>query len=119
MDFDAALRTLLERTAGVRGCVLLDPDGILLASALAGPDVNGEDLGARCGLLLRELAAVTPQLGGGLLRMTLLDAERGSVVLVPLRGNYGLALLLERDGNLGQALFEARKVGFALNAALT
>jgi len=39
-------------------------------------------------------------------------------VLVPLRGNYGLALLLERDGNLGQALYEARKVGFALNAAL-
>ena len=30
----------------------------------------------------------------------------------------GWLLLLERYGNLGQALFEARKVGFALNAAL-
>ena len=36
MDFEATLRSLLERTAGVRGCVLLDGDGILLASALAG-----------------------------------------------------------------------------------
>lgn len=119
MDFEAALRDLLERTAGVRGCVLLDGDGILLASALAGPDVSGEDLGARCGLLLRELATVTPRLGGGPLRATVLDAERGSVVLVPLQGNYGLALFLERDGNLGQALFEARKAGFALNTALS
>lgn len=118
MDFEAALRSLLERTAGVRGCVLLDGDGILLASALAGPDVSGEDLGARCGLLLRELAAVTPHLGGGPLRATILDAERGSIVLLPLLGNYGLALFLGREGNLGQALFEARKVGFALNAAL-
>ncbi len=118
MDFEAALRSLLERTAGVRGCVLLDRDGILLASALAGPDVSGEDLGARCGLLLRELATVTPRLGGGPLRATILDAERGSIVLLPLRGNYGLALFLGREGNLGQALFEARKVGFALNAAL-
>lgn len=118
MDFEVALRSLLERTVGVRGCVLLDGDGILLASALAAPDVNGEDLGARCGLLLRELATVIPRLGSGPLRVTILDAERGSVVLVPLRGNYGLALLLDRDGNLGQALFEARKVGFALDAAL-
>lgn len=118
MDFEAALRSLLERTAGVRGCVLLDGDGILLASALAGPDVSGEDLGAHCGLLLRELATVTPRLGGGPLRATILDAERGSIVLLPLRGNYGLALFLGREGNLGQALFEARKVGFALNAVL-
>lgn len=118
MDFEAALRSLLERTAGVRGCVLLDGDGILLASALAGPDVSGDELGARCGLLLRELATVIPRLGGGPLRATILDAERGSIVLLPLRGNYGLALFLGREGNLGQALFEARKVGFALNAAL-
>jgi hypothetical protein len=40
------------------------------------------------------------------------------VVLILLQGKYGLALHLDRDGNLGQALFEARKVGFALNAAL-
>ena len=118
MNFDAALRSLLERAAGVRGCVLLDPDGILLGSALAGPEINGEDLGARCSLLLRELATVTPRLGGGPLRASILDAEGGSLVLVPLRGNYGLVLLLEQDGNLGQALFEARKVGFALNVAL-
>lgn len=118
MDFETALHTLLARTAGVRGCAVLDQDGILLAAATAGPEVSGEDLGARCGLLLRELAAVTPRLGGGTLRATILDAERGSLVLIPLQEGCGLVLLLEPDGNLGQALFEARKVGFTLNAAL-
>ena len=118
MDFEAALRTLLARSPGVRGCALLDRDGILLASAVTTAEVSGEDLGAGCGLLLREIATVTPRLGGGALRATILDAERGSLVLIPLQSNCGLVLLLEPDGNLGQALFEARKVGFTLNTAL-
>lgn len=118
MDFEAALRMLLSRTPGVRGCALLDRDGILLASATASPELSGEDLGARCSLLLRELATITPRLGGGALRATILDAEKGSLVLIPLESNCGLVLLLEPEGNLGQALFEARKAGFTLNTAL-
>lgn len=118
MDFDGALQALLARTPGVRGCALLDRDGILLASATAGPEVSGEDLGARCSLFLRELATVAPRLGGGALRATVLDAEGGSLVLIPLQEGCGLVLLLEPDGGLGQALFEARKAGFTLNAAL-
>jgi len=118
MDFEAALRPLLARAVGVRGCALLDPDGIVVAAAAADPAGSREDLGAHCALFLRELATIVPRLEGGPLRATILDAERGSVVLILLQGGYGLALHLDRDGNLGQALFEARKVGFALNAAL-
>jgi predicted regulator of Ras-like GTPase activity (Roadblock/LC7/MglB family) len=112
MDIQLRLQTLSERVPGVEGCFLTDPEGIVVASI---PEpTRGQELAALLALPLRELSSFGSRLLGGSTKAALLELERGSLVFVPLKGGYVLTLQMAPSANLGQALYEARKVGFAL-----
>lgn len=116
MDIHRALQTLSERIPGVEGCHLTDSQGILVAS-IPEPE-RGQELAALLALPLRELSFFGERFLGGRTRAALLEFERGSLVLVPLKGGYVLMLEMAPGANLGRALYEARKVGSTLTQAL-
>ena len=116
MDIQGELQILAERIPGVEGCYLTDPEGIIAAS-IPEPE-RGQELAALLVLPLRELSSFGSRLLGGSTKAALLELEGGSLVLVPLKGGYVLTLQMAPGANLGQALYEARKVGFTLTQAL-
>lgn len=118
LDLNEILADLLGRVAGVRGAILVDQDGVLIAQASRGPAVDLEAAGAGAGLLLRETVAAAERLGQGTVGEVLLEAERGTVAMIPLKNACCLCLLLGPDAVLGRGLFEARRAAFALDQSL-
>ena len=117
-DFQAALTDLLRRVAGSRGAILLDQEGIPIAQASLGPGLDLEAAGAGAGLLLQETLAAAERLGQGTVGEVLLEGERMTVAMIPLKNACSLCLLLGPEAVLGRSLFEARKAAFALDQSL-
>ncbi|MBI4734474.1 MAG: roadblock/LC7 domain-containing protein [candidate division NC10 bacterium] len=117
-DLQAVLADLLGRVAGARGAILVDQDGVLIAQASRGPAVDLDAAGAGAGLLLRETLAAAGHLGHGTVGEVLLEAERGTLAVIPLKNACCLCLLLGPDAVLGRGLFEARRAAFALDQSL-
>lgn len=117
-DFQAILTDLLHRVAGLRGAILLDQEGMLIAQASQGADLDLEGAGASAGLLLRETLAAAERLSQGEIGEVLLEAERMTVAMIPLKSACGLCLFLGSEAILGRSLFEARRAAFALDQSL-
>jgi|GEM_PF-1046329 len=117
-DLQSVLDSLVSRVAGARGAILVDRDGVPIARASRGPGVDLEAAGAGAGLLLRETLAAAERLGQGMVGEVLLEAERGTVAMIPLKNACCLCLLLGPDAALGRGLFEARRAAFALDQSL-
>ena len=117
MELDRQLDQLIERVEGAILALLLDPEGVPVASAPPEPSLDPEALGARYGLLLRELLDVSMRLLGEV-RTILLDLEKATLVTLPLKEGYALLLALEPDGNVGRGIFEAKKAAFFLEKEL-
>ncbi|MBI2114999.1 MAG: roadblock/LC7 domain-containing protein [candidate division NC10 bacterium] len=117
-DLQTVLDSLLNRVAGARGAILVDQDGVLIARASRGPAVDLDAAGAGAGLLLRETLAAAGHLGHGTVGEVLLEAERGTLAVIPLKNTCCLCLLLGPDAVLGRGLFEARRAAFALDQSL-
>jgi predicted regulator of Ras-like GTPase activity (Roadblock/LC7/MglB family) len=117
-DFQAVLADLLNRVPGSRGAILLDQEGMPIAQASheSGPDL--EAAGAGAGLLLRETLAAAERLGQGEVGEVLLEGERMSIAMIPLKSACSLCVLLGSEAVLGRSLFEARKAAFALDQTL-
>jgi predicted regulator of Ras-like GTPase activity (Roadblock/LC7/MglB family) len=96
----------------------VDQDGIAIAQASRGSLPQLEALGTGCAMLLRETVAAADQLGQGPLTDLLLETERATVVLIPLKAGCNLCLLLAPDSIPGQSAFEARRAALALEHAL-
>jgi predicted regulator of Ras-like GTPase activity (Roadblock/LC7/MglB family) len=69
-------------------------------------------------MLLRETVAAAEGLGQGSVTDVLLEAERASLALIPLKTSCALCLLLAPDAIPGQGIFEARRAASALDQAL-
>ena len=110
------LANLVGRVAGARSAILVDQDGVLIARASRGPGVDLEAAGA--GLLLRETLAAAERLSQGMVGEVLLEAERGTLAMIPLKNACCLCLLLGPDAVQGRGLFEARRAAFALDQSL-
>ncbi|MFN3477372.1 MAG: roadblock/LC7 domain-containing protein [Candidatus Methylomirabilales bacterium] len=117
MELDRHLDQLIEKVEGALLALLLDPQGIPVASAPSKPFLDPEALGARYGLLLRELLDVSTRLLGEV-RTILFDLEKATLIALPLKDGYTLLLLLQPDGNIGRGIFEAKKAAFALEKKL-
>ncbi len=117
-DFQAVLDDLLRKIAGLRAAILLDQEGIPIAQASQGAGLDLEAAGAGAGLLLREALAAAERLGQGAVGEVLLEAERLTVAMIPLKNACSLCVLLDPKAALGRNLFEARKVVFALDQSL-
>lgn len=117
-ELQGILEDLLLRVAGSRGAILMDGDGVAIAQASRGPLPQLEGLGTGCTMLLRETVAAADRLGQGPVTDVLLEAERATVALIPLRASCTLCLVLAPDAIAGQSVFEARRAAFALDQAL-
>ena len=118
VDFQAILDDLLRKVVGGRGAILLDQGGVSIAQASQGPGVDLEAAGAGASLLLRESLAVAERLGHGQVGEVVLEAERMTIAMIPLKNACSLCLLLSPESVLGQSLFEARRAAFALDQSL-
>jgi predicted regulator of Ras-like GTPase activity (Roadblock/LC7/MglB family) len=117
-DFQGVLADLLHRVAGLHGVILLDQEGMPIAQASQVPGLNLEAAGAGAGLLLRETLAVAERLGQGEVGEILLEGERMTVAMLPMKNACSLCLLLAPEAVLGRSLFEARRAAFALDQSL-
>ena len=96
----------IAKVPGIRGVVLVNPEGLLLARA--GIEVEAEDQDILAGALASAMGfggTIAQQLGIGPFMMRgLIEAERGVVVFASLRGvaeGYTLAVLADPDIMLG------------------
>ncbi len=113
----ALLASLVCRVPGALAALLVDPHGAPLArshGALSDLEAAAGQLQA----LLGRLTTAAEHLDQGPLREVLLEAERRTLALLPLRRGCSLLLLLRETAPPGQALFEARRASAALNRAL-
>lgn len=117
-DFQAVLDDLLQRIAGLRAVILLDPEGIPIARASRGAGLDLDAAGAGAGIFLREALVAAERLGQGAVGEVLLEAERLTVAMIPLRNACSLCVLLDPKAVLGRSLFEARKAVYALDQSL-
>jgi len=118
VDFQVILDDLLRKVVGARGAILLDQGGIPIAQASHAPGLDLEAAGAGASMLLRETLAAAERLGQGQLGEVVLEAERMTVAMIPLKNACSLCLLLSPETVLGQSLFEARRAAFALDQSL-
>jgi predicted regulator of Ras-like GTPase activity (Roadblock/LC7/MglB family) len=117
-DFQAILTDLLQKLTGLRGAILLDQEGMPIAQVSRGTGLDLEAAGAGAGLLLRETLAAAERLDQGEVGEVLLEGERITLAMIPLKSACSLCLLLGSDAVLGRSLFEARRAAFALDQSL-
>ena len=117
-DMQAILADLLGRVTGLQSAIILDSEGIPIAQAGEAPGVDLEAAGAGASLLLRDTLAVAERLGQGRIGEVLLEAERMTLAMIPLKNACSLCLLLDPGATLGRGLFEARRTAFALDQSL-
>ena len=117
-DFQSILADLLMRVPGSRAAILLDQEGMPIAQASQGAGPDREAAGAGASLLLRETLVAAERLGQGEVGEVLLEGERMTVAMLPLKSACSLCLLLGSDAVLGRSLFEAHRGAFALDQSL-
>jgi predicted regulator of Ras-like GTPase activity (Roadblock/LC7/MglB family) len=116
--FQGILTDIVQRLAGLRGAILVDQEGMVIAQASQGVGPDLEAVGAGAGLLLRETLAAAERLGQGEIGEVLIEGERMTVAVMPLKSACSLCLLLGPEAVLGRSLFEARRAAFALDQTL-
>ena len=114
-DPHTVLASLLSRVPGSRDAILLDRNGGSLAQASQDPALDLATLSARCLPLLTETLAAADRLGQGAVADVLVQAERATLAMFPLKDARCLCLVLDSDAVLGRGLFEARRAAASLD----
>jgi len=118
MDVSRSLAFLAEKVEGALMTILLDPRGVVLAHFPPSPPFDPERFAARCTLLFNELIATSTRVGPGKVQTILMDLEQASLVALSLKDGSILSLLLRPGGDIGRAVFEAKKTAFFLEGGL-
>jgi predicted regulator of Ras-like GTPase activity (Roadblock/LC7/MglB family) len=119
--FKELLETMIERTEGSLGVLIMGTDGIAVEKVLAesGKDANLDIAAAEFTSLVRGAQRTGTDLGLGNLRELVVSLE-GSIVLMRLLSrDYFIVLSLAPEGNLGRARFELRKAELQLAREFT
>ncbi|HEY3041324.1 MAG TPA: roadblock/LC7 domain-containing protein [Pyrinomonadaceae bacterium] len=109
--FKEILETIIERTEGSLGALIMGIDGIAVERLLkeAGQEANLDVAAAEFTSLVRGAQKAGKDTGLGSLRELVISLE-GAVVIMRLLGrDYFVVLAIKPDGNLGRARFELRK----------
>lgn len=102
--------------AGVRGAVVVSPDGLPIDHAGTVPDPDA--LAALTVTLLRPSARLGEHAGSGQLFRTVLEFDEGYALLTAVRGGHWLLVLARADADVGTLLFDLRRDGPALASLL-
>jgi len=109
--FKEVLETIVERTEGSLGALIMGLDGIAVERTLkeAGQEANLDVAAAEFTSLVRSAQRAGKDTGLGDLRELVISLD-SAILLVRLLGReYFVVLAMKPEGNLGRARFEVRK----------
>ena len=114
--FRELLESILERTAGSVGALIMGTDGIAVERVFgeAGKQANLDVAAAEFTSLVRSAQRSGSDIGLGDLRELVISLDEGIVVMHMLSRDYFVVLALSPDGNLGRGRFELRKAELQL-----
>jgi len=114
--FKEMLNSILERTEGSLGALIMGTDGIAVEKVLgeAGVDANLDVAAAEFTSLVRGAQRAGNDTGLGGLRELVVSLESAVMVMRLLNRDYFVVLALNSHGNLGRARFELRKAELML-----
>ena len=114
--FKELLESIIERTEGSLGALIMGTDGIAVEKVLgdAGVDANLDVAAAEFTSLVRNAQRAGTDTGLGGLRELVISLETAVLVMRVLSRDYFVVLALGSQGNLGRARFELRKAELKL-----
>lgn len=114
--FKETLQSIIERTEGAIGALIMGTDGIAVEKVMKpeGSDANLDVAAAEFTTLVRSAWRAGQDTGLGGLRELVISLEHVNVVLRLFNRDYFIALALQPDGNLGRGRFELRKAELEL-----
>jgi predicted regulator of Ras-like GTPase activity (Roadblock/LC7/MglB family) len=114
--FKELLDSIVERTEGSLGALIMGTDGIAVEKVFgeAGMDANLDVAAAEFTSLVRNAQRAGTDTGLGGLRELVISLESAVLVMRVLSRDYFVVLALSSQGNLGRARFELRKAELKL-----
>lgn len=114
--FKDMLESVIERTEGSLGALIMGTDGIAVEKVLseAGKDANLDVAAAEFTSLVRSSHRAGNDIGLGGLRELVVSLESATLVMRVLSRDYFVVLALGPQGNLGRGRFELRKAELKL-----
>jgi predicted regulator of Ras-like GTPase activity (Roadblock/LC7/MglB family) len=112
--FDETLRRIVETTDGAVGALIMGLDGICVARAEAGSEIDIDVVAAEYTTLLRKSMKNAEDAALGELRELVVTADRLAFLIKPITSEYFLLLVLGAHRGLGRARFELRKAQLLL-----
>lgn len=114
--FKDVLETILERTEGSLGALIMGIDGIAVERSLkeAGQEANLDVAAAEFTSLVRSAQKAGNDTGLGNLRELMITLDDAVLIMRLLGRDYFVVLAISPEGNLGRARFELRKAELQL-----
>ena len=117
-QLQSILSQLVSTSSDITGAVIVDNDGLLLASALSA-NVDGNRIAAVTAGLISLAGRSAQQLGQGGVKQTLIQAENGNVVAIRASSRGSFVALTPTGINLGMTFMEchdaAQEIGNVLD----
>lgn len=107
-----------NNSTDVAGAAVISTDGMLLGSRM-GPEVNADRVGAIAATMMGVTVRVVNDLKIGKAEETIIRADSGYLVVVPVTNQVVLAITLRSHANLGMIRLEAREAGQAIAVAMS
>lgn len=109
--FKEKLESIMERTEGSLGVLIMGTDGIAVEKILAeaGIDANLDVAAAEFTALVKNALRAGSDTGLGKLRELVVSLENAVLIFRLLSREYFVVLAMAPDGNLGRGRFELRK----------
>ena len=114
--FKEMLETIIERTEGSLGALIMGTDGIAVEKVLgaAGTEANLDVAAAEFTSLVRSAQRAGTDTGLGGLRELVISLDSAVLVMRLLSRDYFVVLAMSPQGNLGRGRFELRKAELQL-----
>jgi predicted regulator of Ras-like GTPase activity (Roadblock/LC7/MglB family) len=114
--FKETLETIIERTEGSLGALIMGIDGIAVERLLkeAGQEANLDVAAAEFTSLVRSGQKAGKDTGLGELRELMISLDKAIVIMRLLGRDYFVVLAVSPEGNLGRARYELRKAELQL-----
>lgn len=122
---ESTLKQLHVVVEGVKASVIVNVDGLLVAAFPPGDEENPHEnptsspqVAAMSATLIGLAERTLGRLAQGDLERLLMEAEEGVMVVYPA-GRASLAVLVEKDANIGHVLFAAKKAAAEVEEILS
>ena len=114
--FKKALETIIERTDGSIGALIMGTDGIAVEKVMSteAHETNLDVAAAEFTSLVRNAQRSGSDIGLGNLRELVVQLESATVIMRVFTRDYFVVLALKPDGNYGRGRFEVRKAELQL-----